>query len=117
MRRKSKEIMREEKCFAYNKKTKRKTIPRHWETLSRIEWDYGSATLIDAIKKNENLSGQWLQSAAKRLKVMTSNLDVFTADVLDHQLCYNPFVYSYEEKGITRTEMTDEEIFALSAEK
>ena len=34
-----------------------------------------------------------------------------------HQSCYNPFVYSYEEKSATETEMTNEEISAVSAEK
>ena len=37
---------------------------------------------------------QWLHSAAKRLKVITSNAVVFTADVLYHQSGYNRFVYS-----------------------
>ena len=44
---------------------------RHLETLIRVERDDRSATLIDALKKNEDLSDQWLYSAAKRLKVMT----------------------------------------------
>ena len=71
MRRKSKEIMKEEKCFACDKKTKRKKRFRHLETLSRVERDDGSATLIDAMKKNKDLSDQWSHSAAKRLEVMT----------------------------------------------
>ena len=115
MRRKSKEIMKEEKCFACDKKTKRKKRSRHLETLIRVERDDGSVTLIDAMKKNEDLSDQWLHSAAKRLKVMTSNVDVFTTDVFYHQSCSN-FVYSYEEKSTTKTEMTDEETSVLSAE-
>ena len=45
MRRKSKEITKEEKFFACDKKTKRKNRSR---------------TLIDAMKKNEHLSDQWL---------------------------------------------------------
>ena len=81
MRRKSKEIMKEEKCFACDKKTKRKKRSRHLETLSRVERDDGSATLMDAVKKNEYLSDQWLHSTAKRLKVMTNSVDVFAADV------------------------------------
>ena len=46
-----------------------------------------------------------------------SNVDVFVADVLYHQSCCKRFVYSYEEKSTTKTEMADEEIFALSAEE
>ena len=91
MRRKSKEIMKEEKCFACDKKTKRKKRSRHLETLSRVERKEGSATLIGARKKNEDLSDQWLHNAAKRLKVMTSNVGVFDADVFYHQSCYNCF--------------------------
>ena len=117
MCRKSKEIMKEEKCFACDKKTKRKRRSRHLEKLNRVEQDNGSATFIDAIKKNEDLSDQWLHSAAKRLKAMTSNVDIFAADVFYHQSFYNWFVYSYEEKSATKTEMTDEEISGLSAEQ
>ena len=51
MRRKSKEIMKEEKCFPCGKKTNRKKRSRHFETLSRVERDNGSSTLIDAITK------------------------------------------------------------------
>ena len=83
MRRKSKEITKEEKCFACDKKIKRKKRFRHLETLSRVERDDGSATLIDAMKKNEDLSDQWLHNATKRFKVMTSNVDVFA--VFYHQ--------------------------------
>ena len=57
------------------------------------------------------------QSVAKRLKAMTSNVDVFAADVLYYQSCYNRFVYSYQEKSTTKTEMTNEETSVLSAEK
>ena len=57
--------MKEVKCFPCDKETKQKRRPRQWETLSRVERDDGLATLIDAIKKNENLSDQWLHSAAK----------------------------------------------------
>ena len=97
MRRKSKETMKEEKCFACDKKTKRKKRSRHLETLIRVERDHGSAALIDVMKKNEDLSHQWLHSAAKRLKVMNSNVNVFASDVFYHQSCYNRFVYSYED--------------------
>ena len=48
---------------------------------------------------------------------MTSSVDVFAADVFYHQSCHNRFVYSYEEKSTTKTEMIDEEISVLSAEK
>ena len=112
--------MKKEECFACHKKTKRKKRFRHLETLSRVERDDGSGILIDALKKNEDLSDQWLRSAAKRLKVMTimtNTIDFFAADVLYHQSCYNHFVYSYKEKSTTKTEMTDEEISVLSAEK
>ena len=91
MRRKSKEIMKEGKCLACDKKTKEKKRSRHWETL---EQDDGSTILIDVMKKNEDLSDQWLHSVAKRLKVLTSNVDVFAADVLYHQSFYDGFVYS-----------------------
>ena len=91
MRRKSKEIMKEGKCLASDKKTKEKKRSRHWETL---EQDDGSTILIDVMKKNEDLSDQWLHSVAKRLKVLTSNVDVFAADVLYHQSFYDGFVYS-----------------------
>ena len=87
------------------------------ETLSRIERDDGSATLIDAIEKNEYLSDQWLHSTAKRLKVTTNSVEVFAPDVFYHQSCYNRFVYNYEEKSTTKTEMIDKEISVLSAEK
>ena len=103
--------MKEEKCVACDKKTKRKKRSRHLETLSRVEWDDGSATLIDATKKNGNLSDQRLHSAAKWSKVLTSTtVKVFAADVLYHQSCYNCFIYSYEKKSTTKTETTDEEI-------
>ena len=59
MCRKSKEIIKEQKCFACDKKTRRKNRSRHWETLSRVEPYDGSATLIDAMKKNEDLLDQW----------------------------------------------------------
>ena len=117
MCRKSKEIMKGEKCFSCDKKTKRKKRSIHLETLSRVERNDGSATLIDAMKKNEDLSDQWLHSAAKRLKVVTSDVDVLATDVFYHQSCYNRFVYSQEVKSTTKTEMTDEEISVLSAEK
>ena len=65
MRRKSKEIMKKEKCFACDKKTKRKKRSRHLETLIRVERNEGSATLIDARKKNEDLLDQWLHNGAK----------------------------------------------------
>ena len=109
--------MKEKKCFACDQKTKRKKRSRHWETLSRVERDNGSATLIDAMKKKEDLPDQWLHSVANRYKVMKSNADLFSADVLYHQSCYNRFVYSYEEKSTSKTEMADEEISARSAEK
>ena len=83
------------------------------ETLSRVKWDDGSATLIDATKKNENLSDQRLHSAAKQLKVLTSIVEVFAGDVFYHESCYNRFVYSYEDKSTTKTEMTEEEISTL----
>ena len=76
--------MKEDKCFACDKKTKWKKRPRHWETLSKVKWDNRLATLIDAMKKNEDLSDQWLHSAAKWLEVTTSNVDVFAADVLSY---------------------------------
>ena len=86
--------------------------------LSRVEQDDGPATLINALKKNEDLSDQWIQSAAKQLKAMTTNVDTFTGDVLYHQSCYNHFVYIYEEKSTAEmTKMTGEEIYVLSAEK
>ena len=87
------------------------------ETLSRVERDDGSATLMYIKKKNEDLSDQSLHSTAKRLKVRTSKVEVFTADVFYNQSCYNRFVYNYEEKSTTKTELTDEEISVLSAEK
>ena len=34
-----------------------------------------------------------------------------------HQSYFNRFICNYEEKSSSKTEMTDEEIFALSAEK
>ena len=89
MRRKPKEIMKEKKCFACDKKAKRKKRSRHLEMLSRVERDKGSATLINDMKKNEDLSDQWLDRAAKRLKVMTSSADVFAAGMFYHQSCYN----------------------------
>ena len=49
MRCRSKEIIKKEKCFAFHRKTKQRKRSRHWETLSRIERDIGSATLIDAM--------------------------------------------------------------------
>ena len=55
--------MIEEKCFACDKKTKRKKRSRHWEMLSRVERDNGSVIFKDAMKKNEDLSDQWLHSA------------------------------------------------------
>ena len=58
--------MKEEMCFACNRKTKRKRRSRHWEKLSRVRRDDGSATLIDDMKKNEHLSDQWLRSATKK---------------------------------------------------
>ena len=48
---------------------------------------------------------------------MISKVDVLTSDVLYRQSCYVRFIYSYEEKNTTKTEMTDEKISALSAEK
>ena len=57
--------------------------------LSRVERDKGSATLINDMKKNEDLSDQWLDRAAKRLKVMTSSADVFAAGMFYHQSGYN----------------------------
>ena len=57
--------------------------------LSRVERDKGSATLINDMKKNEDLSDQWLDRAAKRLKVMTNSADVFAAGMFYHQSCYN----------------------------
>ena len=94
--------MIEEKCFACDEKTKRKKRSRHWEMLSRVERDNGSVIFIDAMKKNEDLSDQWLHSATEWLKIMTSHVDVFTADVFYHQSCYNHFVYSYEEKTLSK---------------
>ena len=85
--------------------------------LSRVEWDDGSATLIDATKKNENLTDQRLHSAAKQLKVLTSIVKAFAADMFYHESCYNRFVYSYEDKSTTKTEMTDGEMSVLSTEK
>ena len=113
MRLKSNEIMKEENCFACDKKTKWKKRSAHLETLSRVEWDDGSATLIDATKKNENLSDQRLHSTSKRLKVLTSTVEVFAADGFYHESCYNLFVYNYEEKSTTKTELIDEEISTL----
>ena len=79
--------MKEEKCFACDKKTKWKKRSRHLETLTRVEWNDGSATLIDATKNNENLSDQRLHSAATPLKVLTSTVEVFAAGVFYHQSC------------------------------
>ena len=58
-----------------------------------------------------------LHSTAKRLKVLTSTVEVFAADGFYHQSCYNRFVYSYEDKSTTKTELTDGEISVLSTEK
>ena len=44
-----------------------------------------SITLIDAMEKNEDLSNQWFSNLVKRLKVMTSKVDVLAADMLYHQ--------------------------------
>ena len=43
--------MKKEKCFACNKKAKRKKKKRsrHWEIFSRVGRDDGSTTLIDAM--------------------------------------------------------------------
>ena len=90
MRRKSKEIKKEGKCLACDNKNKEKKRSRHWETL---EQDDRSTILIDVMKKNEDLSDQWLHSVAKRLKVLISNVDVFAADVLYHQSFYDGFNY------------------------
>ena len=57
-----------------------------------------------------------LTNSPKQLNVMTTNVDVFAADLLHHQSCYNRFVYSFEGKS-TSAEMTEKEISALSAEK
>ena len=73
--------------------------------------------MIDATRKNENLSDQRLHSAAKQLKVLTSILEVFAADVFYHESCYNRFVDSYEDKSTTKTEMTNGEISVHSTEK
>ena len=81
-----------------------------------MERDGGSETFIDAMKENEDLSDQWLHSAAKRLIVTTGNVDVFAADVFYHQSCYNRFVYGYDQKSATKTGMSDEEISVLSDE-
>ena len=71
------------------RKLNEKSRSRHLEMLSRVERDKGSATLINDMKKNEDLSDQWLDRAAKRLKVMTSSADVFAAGMFYHQSCYN----------------------------
>ena len=41
-----------------------KKISRNLETLSRVEQDDGSTTLVEW-NKNENSSDQWLNNAAK----------------------------------------------------
>ena len=64
------------------------------------------------MEKNEDLSDQWFSNLVKRLKVMTSKVDVLAGDMLYHQLCYVRFAYSYEDKNTTKTE-----IYALSVEK
>ena len=48
---------------------------------------------------------------------MTSNVDVFAANVLYHHSCYNRFVSSHEEKSTTKTERTNKEISVISAEE
>ena len=48
---------------------------------------------------------------------MTSNVDVFAADVLYHHSFYSRFVYSYEEKSTTKTERANKEISVISAEE
>ena len=48
---------------------------------------------------------------------MTSNVDVFAANVLYHHSCYNRFVFSHEEKSTTKTERTNKEISVISAEE
>ena len=48
---------------------------------------------------------------------MTSNVDVFFAEVLYNKSRYNCIFYSYEEKSTTKNEMTGEEITVLTAEK
>ena len=58
MHRKSKQITKKDKCFPCDKKTKQKKRSRHWQTLSRVEPDDGLEILIDAMKKNEDLSDQ-----------------------------------------------------------
>ena len=47
MRRKAEEIMKEENCFACDKKSKQKKRSSYSETLSRITQDDGLTTLID----------------------------------------------------------------------
>ena len=129
MRHKSKGIMKEEKCFACGKKTKQKKRSRRLETLSRVERVDESVTNVKqgrtsrwisnyyrCYEKNEDLPDQWLHGAAKRLKVMTSNVDVFASDVFYHKSCYNRYVYCYDEKSATKTEITDGEISVLPAE-
>ena len=97
MRLKTKETVKKGKCFACKKKT-------------RVERDNGSRALMDAVKKNEYSPDQWLNNFAKRLKVMTSNVDIFAADLMYHQPCYNSFIYIYEGKSRLKTEITTKEI-------
>ena len=59
---------------------------RHWETLSRVERDEGSATLIDATKKNENLSV--ITQCCLATESHDYNVDIFAADVLCHHSCH-----------------------------
>ena len=49
------------------KQTKKRS--RHWETLSRVERENGSETLIDTMKKNEDLSvvTKCFKSSAKKV--------------------------------------------------
>ena len=47
---KSKKIMKENKCFACDKKTKQKRRFRQLETLCRVRRDNGLAAFIDPMK-------------------------------------------------------------------
>ena len=49
--RKSKEIMKEETCFAWDKKTKRKRRSRHLEKLSRVVQDNGPSNFHRCYEK------------------------------------------------------------------
>ena len=90
------------------------------ENLIRCELSSGEVSLKRAMVDNLELDDSSLAEAAKSLKIVISDTDAHSTDVLYHQRCYNKFTRDYkqavsdrEDKGSMETATAENWLLTL----